>query len=156
MPLLLSRSAAFSLLVAFVAVPPSFTAAAFDPDLFPFNSCSVTVTFLPRWKSLCTNILSSMSIAISREGSRGCVPLANFDSMRASSALEEVKYSTLWFRNLVLLVGTFRRSQVATLYSSFEGFSTSCSAPPGPVYSWREIGERMRWNVQIRILANSH
>lgn len=48
-----------------------------------------------------------------------------------------VKYSTLWLRNLVFLIGTFFLNHLAMEYSSFEGFSTTSS--PGGTYSWKII-----------------
>jgi len=57
-------------------------------------------------------------------GSSPCLLLLHSDIRRASTALEEVKYSTEWLRNLVFFFWTLAIIHFAIWYSSLEGFST--------------------------------
>lgn len=61
-----------------------------------------------------------------------------------------VKYSTLWLRNFVFFVGTFFFIHFAMANSSLAGFSTSTSAPPGPVYSLKSNSVKNRIQVEKR------
>ena len=63
------------------------------------------------------------------KGSSSFFPaLLHCDVNSFSIALEAVKYSTEWLRNLVFFVGTLALIHLATAISSFVGLSAGCIA----------------------------
>merc|ERR1719277_2317618 len=91
-----------------------------------------TGIFLARWNILCFSMRSMNSTALSRESNVRSAPSFAFSAHHgesltsASTAIEPEKYSTLWeWRNLVVLVATFLRTQWMIAFSSLvSGVST--------------------------------